>query len=219
LLRECPDFEVIGEATDGQEALKLCSRLKPDLVLMDVIMPRMGGIEAARAIKRELPKTIVLMMTASVEPSHLAEAIKAGAAGYILKSACPQEIHSAVHRALEGESPLNDEVAMRLLVEVMEGETPGVREESPSVAPSAPKRPSEDASSCLLESLTTREKEVLGLVVRGQTNQQIARSLLISASTAKHHIRQIISKLRVSDRTQAAVVAVRSGVLTQEGEE
>jgi DNA-binding NarL/FixJ family response regulator len=219
LLRECPDFEVIGEATDGQEALKLCSRLKPDLVLMDVIMPRMGGIEAVRAIKRELPRTIVLMMTASVEPSHLAEAIKAGAAGYILKSACPEEIESAVRKALAGESPLNQEVAMRLLWEVMDGETPRAEGESLAAVPSAPTKHSEDAPSCLLESLTAREKEVLGLVVRGQTNQQIARSLLISASTAKHHVRQIISKLRVSDRTQAAVVAVRAGVLSQPGEE
>ena len=105
LLRECPDFKVVGEAADGQEALKLCSHLKPDLVFMDVIMPRMGGIEAVRAIKRELPHTIVLMMTASVEPSHLAEAIKAGAAGYILKTACTQEIIGAVRAVLVGESP------------------------------------------------------------------------------------------------------------------
>jgi len=219
LLRECPDFEVVGEAADGHEALKLCSRLNPDLVLMDVIMPGMGGIEAVRAIKQELPRTIVLMMTASVDPSHLAEAIKAGAAGYILKSACPEEIIGAVRAVLAGESPLNQEVAMRLLVEVMEGETPRAGGESLAAAPSASKTPSGDAPSCLLESLTAREKEVLGLVVRGQTNQQISRNLLISASTAKHHVQHIISKLRVSDRTQAAVVAVRAGVLTQEGEE
>jgi DNA-binding NarL/FixJ family response regulator len=147
-LKECPDFEVIGEAADGQEALELCSRLKPDLVLMDVIMPRMSGIEAVRAIKRELPHTIVLMMTASVDPNHLAEAIKVGAAGYILKSACPEEIQSAVRRALAGETPLNQEVAMRLLVEVMDRETSGTREERPAAASSAPKRPSEDAPSC-----------------------------------------------------------------------
>jgi NarL family two-component system response regulator LiaR len=213
-LSQCPDLEVVGEATDGREALELCRRLEPDLILIDVIMPKMDGLQAARAIKQVLPRTIVLVMTASEEPSDLAEAIKAGAAGYVLKTAGLQEMVGAVRAALAGDSPLNQEVAMRLLTEVVKEETSRTEGErrNPAVEPTAPVGHPEETLTSLLEPLTAREKEVLGLITCGLTNQQIARSLLISASTVKHHVRQVISKLGVSDRTQAAVVAVKAGI-------
>ena len=215
LLRGCPDFEMVGEAADGQEALKLCSRLKPDLVLMDVIMPGMSGIEAVRVIKRELPRTIVLIMTASVEPSHLAEAIKAGAAGYILKSACPEEIIGAVRAVLVGDSPLNQEVAMRLILDLMDEQSKEERPPSDVVAPEDSPALGEEhlqGEETLPSSLTGREVEILGLLMRGHTNHKIAHELLLSTSTVKKHVSIIISKLGVSDRTQAAVRAIELGL-------
>jgi DNA-binding NarL/FixJ family response regulator len=214
-------WEVVAEASDGQEALDLSRSFRPDLVLMDLRMPRMDGLEATRVIKGELPRTIVLMMSASEEPAHLAEAIKAGAAGYVLKSAPPQRITDAIRRALDGESPLNQEIAMRLLVELIDEETPGATKEESLTATDLSRRagPSEGGPSWVLEALTAREKEVLRLIVRGQTNQQIARSLLISPSTVSKHVHQIFARLGVSDRTQAAVLAIRAGLFPEEVEE
>jgi DNA-binding NarL/FixJ family response regulator len=210
-------LEVVAEATDGQQALELCRRLRPDLVLMDVIMPRMDGLEATRAIKGELPRTIVLMMSASEEPTHMTEAIKAGATGYVLKSASPQQITDAIRRALDGEFPFDQEVAVRLLLDLMDQERK--EEQRPSsdlVTPGSPplsgKRPQEEA---LPPSLTGREVEVLGLMVRGHTNQEIAQKLFVSVSTVKKHVHHIIEKLAVSDRTQAIVRAIEEGLLSE----
>jgi DNA-binding NarL/FixJ family response regulator len=209
-------MEVVAEATDGHQALELALSLKPDLVLMDVWMPRMGGLEATRAIKRELPQTVVLMMTASEEPNHLAEAIKAGAAGYVLKSAPHQQITDAIRAALDGETILlNQEVAKRLILDLMDEQS---REEQPPsdvVIPEGPPALSGERSQgegTLPSALTGREVEVLKLLARGHSNQQIARNLLISTSTVKKHVRRIISKLGVSDRTQAAVRAIELGL-------
>jgi DNA-binding NarL/FixJ family response regulator len=198
------DLEVVGEASDGQEAVELCRRLRPELVLMDVWMPEMDGLEATRAIKGELPRTIVMMLTALEDPNHLSEALKAGAAGYVLKSAPITEIIDSVRKVLAGESPLNQEVATRLLMRLVEERS---REEIVQEEESLP------------ESLAPRETEVLRLTARGCTNQQIARNLLISVSTVKKHVHSVISKLGVSDRTQAAVRAVELGVLVERGRE
>lgn len=204
-----PDLEVVGEVSDGLESLEMCRRLRPDLVLMDVNMPKMDGIETTCAIKREFPGTVVLMMTASEEPSHLGQAIKAGASGYVLKTSPPQRIIGAVRRALNSETPLDQEVAMRLLLRLTDEEQmkhpSDIASENPTVGPELPGAP-------LPSSLTSREAEVLQLVARGQTNQQIAEKLLISSSTVKKHLRSIIAKLGVSDRTQAAVRAVELGL-------
>jgi len=196
-----PDLEVVGEAADGQEAVELCRRLRPQLMLMDWRMPRMDGLEAARQIKVELPRTIVLVLTAFEEPSHLSDALKAGAAGYVLKSAPIAGIIDAVRKALAGESPLDGEVAARLLLRLVE-EMP--KDEAP-----------EREEALVLRALSPRETEVLRLVARGFTNQQISRSLFISVSTVKKHVRNVISKLGVSDRTQAAVRAVELGMLAE----
>jgi DNA-binding NarL/FixJ family response regulator len=196
---EQPDLEAVGEATDGLEAVELCRRFQPELVLMDVLMPKMDGLEATRRIKREFPRTSVLVLTAVDDPIYLSEALKAGAAGYVQKGATTQETIGAVRKVLEGESSLDQQLATQLLKRLMENPKP-----EPNGVPN---------KESLSGLLSTRESEVLGLVARGYTNQQIARNLLISLSTVKKHVRNAICKLGVSDRTQAAVRAVELGVL------
>ena len=236
-------IEVIAEANDGQQALDVCRELMPDLVLMDVRMPVMDGLEATRKIKQEMPKTSVMMVTMHENPDYLFEAVKAGAAGYVLKDASGERLLSAVRRTLEGESPLNQELAMRLLRRLAResrGESSseegsgGTSRESPEDAlekadgegdeplttlPVATRSGAHQAGSggsaqsrgaAQIESLTPREVEVLKLLSQGQTNPQIAQNLLFSVSTVKAQVRSILSKLGVSDRTQAAVRAIES---------
>ena len=207
MLEDEPDLEVIGAATNGREALELCRKLCPELVLMDVRMPVMDGLEATRRIKRECPETSVLMVTTYESSDYLFEAIKAGAAGYVLKNASKPQLSNAIRRTLEGESPLNQELAMQMLRRF------AVDEESLTKRPSKPEEPS---GSRLDELLTDRELEVLPLLASGLTNQEIGQRLTISPGTVKHHVRHIVSKLGVSDRTQAAVRAVELGLLTRE---
>jgi DNA-binding NarL/FixJ family response regulator len=206
LLADEPDIEVVGEAANGREALALCSRLRPDLVMMDVRMPEMDGLEATRAIKQELPKIIVLILTMHENPDYLLEALRAGAAGYVLKDALQHEAATAVRQALGGESPLDPELAARLLrrlaIEVggREGASRGPkvrRSEWPYYT----------------EPLSPREREVLGLMKLGLTNPQIGQELVITPGTAKNHVEHIIRKLGVSDRTQAVVRALELGIL------
>jgi two-component system, NarL family, response regulator LiaR len=210
------DIRVIAEANDGKEALSVCRELLPDLILMDVRMPVMDGLEATRRIKEEMPHVGVVMVTMHENPDYLFEAIKAGAAGYVLKDASGERLLGAVRRTLEGESPLDEELAMRLLVRLAREEREGnatKRDADASIA-SAPAS-SEPATNHTgrqpenqLENLTPKEVEVLKLLSQGQTNPQIARNLLFSVSTVKAHVRSILNKLGVSDRTQAAVRAI-----------
>jgi DNA-binding NarL/FixJ family response regulator len=255
-------IEVIAEANDGQQALDICRELKPDLILMDVRMPVMDGLEATKRIKAEMPKTSVMMVTMHENPDYLFEAVKAGAAGYVLKDASGERLLSAVRRTLEGESPLNQELAMQLLVRLSresggssgEGTGRGSGEGSGRTSPGAsgttteegPREEGEPLASHpeatgpetsqpeathpgahqagsggsgqyrgteQMESLTPREVEVLRLLSQGQTNPQIAQNLLVSRGTVKIHVQHIISKLGVSDRTQAAVRAIEAGLL------
>jgi DNA-binding NarL/FixJ family response regulator len=199
MLREWPDLVVVGEADDGLEAAELCRRLVPELVLMDLQMPRMDGFEATREIKRELPSTIVLVLTAFEEPDYLMEALKAGASGYVLKHMSPPQIVGAIRRVLDGECPLNQEVAMELLTRLIEE-----KHEKKSIAP----------TPSLSIPLSPREVEILELLVRGQRNQQIAGDLSISLSTVKNHVHRIITKLGVSDRVQAAIVAIEHDLVS-----
>lgn len=214
LLNGCSGFDVVGEAVDGLDALKLCHRLQPELVLMDIGMPRMDGLEATRAIKKEFPHTIVLVLTASVELGSLSEALKAGAAGYILKDAPANQIIESIRRVLRGESPLNQELAMQLLLQQVDE---GLKEEGrgSTFAPS-PHSPYEKRSEALSDLLTARELEVLRLMVQGQTNRQITQTLCVAHSTVKGHVHRIITKLEVSDRTQAAVQAIALGIISME---
>jgi DNA-binding NarL/FixJ family response regulator len=219
-LEKHSDLEVVGEAANGRQAVELCHRLRPELVLMDLRMPEMDGIAATHAIKRELPEILVLILTALDESKGLSDSLEAGAAGYILKHASPAQITHAVRRVLAGETPLDDEVSMRLLMSLMDkGSQEGEKAREQKVGPaefSTSGRPlGERGQSYLASSLTPREVEVLRLVARGQTNQQIARNLLISVSTVKRHIRHISAKLGVSDRVQAAVRAIELGLLDE----
>jgi DNA-binding NarL/FixJ family response regulator len=201
LLADEPDLEVVGEASNGREAVELCRRLHPDCVLMDVRMPEMDGIAATREIKRDHPATSVLILTMHDNPDYLLEALDAGAAGYVLKDSPADRLIDAVRRTLHGDSPLNQELAARLLRRLAEER---------KYKPGTPRRLPEP----LREPLTPREVEVLRLVTAGRTNQQIAQELLISKGTAKVHVERILRKLNVSDRTQAAVCAIKLDLLT-----
>jgi DNA-binding NarL/FixJ family response regulator len=212
LLEESPEMEVVAEAADGQEALELCRRFRPELVLMDVIMPTMDGIAATRAIKAELPRTIVLVMTASESMEHLAEALRAGVGGYILKSASPQQTTDAVRRVLEGEFSINQQVAMRLLVHLTNERR--AEQEPVGQVPEVLSKEGRTTPSALDRELSPREVEVLRLIAHGYTNQQIAKELLLSNSTVKNHVQRILSKLGASGRTQAAIMAIEIGLLS-----
>jgi DNA-binding NarL/FixJ family response regulator len=202
------DLEVVGEARDGREAVELCRRLDPDLVLMDVRMPKMDGLEATRAIKAEQPSVSVLVVTTYDNPDYLLEAIKAGAAGYVLKDAPNRQLTNAIRRSLEGESPLNQELASQVIRRLAgEAAQPAQQQEPPpsSAGDGAAAHP-------LPKGLTPREAEVLKLVALGKTNQEVAEGLFISKATAKVHVRRVIAKLGVSDRTQAVVRAMELGL-------
>ena len=199
MLMDESDIEVVGEASNGRQALLLCSRLRPDLVLMDVRMPEMDGLAATKEVKQRYPRVSVMMLTMHENPDYLLEALKAGAAGYVLKDAPQEKIIEAVRRVGNGESPMDPELAARLLLRLAkEGE--GVTRRSSKAA-------------SLADPLTPREMEVLGLMKLGRSNREIAADLVISLGTAKNHVEHIMTKLDVSDRTQAVVKALELGIL------
>ena len=201
MLSDEDDIEIVGEAANGREALLLCARLRPDLILMDVRMPEMDGLAATKEVKQRYPETSVMMLTMHENPDYLFEALKAGAAGYVLKDAHQEEIIEAVRQVRNGESPMDPELAARLLRRLAsEGEMRKAARTPHTVA-------------YAVESLTPRELEVLGLMKLGRTNREIAADLVISLGTAKNHVEHIISKLGVSDRTQAVVRALELGIL------
>ena len=205
VLASQPDIEVVGEAPNGREAIERARRLRPDLVLMDVTMPVMDGIEATRRLKAEMPGVCVLMFTSHEEPEYLLEAIEAGAAGYVLKGAPVSRLIGAIRRALGGDSPLDQELAARLIRGLSEKAGDARRE-----------APAGGGNQTLAEPLTRREVEVLGLMAQGLTNPEIARELVIARPTAKTHVERVIRKLGVSDRTQAVVRAIDLGLVGTE---
>lgn len=200
------DLELIGEASTGREAVELCRRLDPALVLMDVRMPGMNGLEATRTIKAEQPEVSVLIISIYRNTDYLLEAIEAGAAGYVLKDVPNQQLTNAMRRVLDGEFPLNQELALQLIQRLAN------KTSHPVEPPPAPKG-GDTASTPPSNKLTSRELEVLGLLAKGMTNQDIAEDLLISRATAKVHVQHIIAKLEVSDRTQAIVRAFELGLI------
>lgn len=199
LLTGVPNLEILGEAVNGREALELCRRLGPDLVLMDVRMPEMDGIAAIRAVKRLYPRTSVLILTIHEKQEYMLEALKAGAAGYILKDAPREELLDSIGRALGGEASLSHRLStqllMRLAGEVQELPGGGTVNQETS------------------HSLTRRELKFLRLLAHGYSNQKIAQSLVVSVGTVKNHVQHIIAKLGVSDRTQAVIWAFETRIV------
>ena len=183
-------LEVVGEAANGREALEVCRRMRPDLVLMDVRMPDMNGLAVTRAIKHESPATSVILFTMHESADYLVEALKAGAASYLLKGASRVEIVATVRQVLAGDSVLRPDLVLQLLRQ-MSGGTVETLEST---------------------QLTRREHDVLRLIVLGQTNREIADTLNLTVSTVKTHVEHVIGKLEVSDRTQAAVRAIELGL-------
>ena len=204
MLVDEPGLEVVGEAANGLQAITLCARLRPDLVMMDVRMPEMDGLTATRGIKKSYPRTSVLMMTMHENPDYMFEALKAGAAGYVLKDATQDDVVDAVRQVLSGGSVLEPELSARLLRRLV-AESANGKEHTPKAPRASERMP--------VAPLTPRELEVLGLVKLGLTNRQIAAKLVISVGTVKNHVEHIIQKLGTSDRTQAVVRALELGIL------
>jgi len=218
MLSEASDFSVVGEAADGREALELCRRLHPTLVLMDVRMPLMDGLAATRAIKAEFPLTIVLILTCFEDSHYLEEAINAGAGGYILKDYTQEQIINSIVGVLHEEPQLNEALAMQLLKTLLANQQEYLSQRRADLDLS--ERPIEDieepVEQHLPKKLTPRELEILLLLSVGKTNRQIMQELSISLSTVKTHLEHVMSKLEVSDRMQAALLALKLGLFKED---
>jgi DNA-binding NarL/FixJ family response regulator len=197
LLDARPDIQIVGEASDGLEAINKSRELLPDIILMDVGMPVLNGLEATKQIKKEMPHVLIVMLTASDEDQNLFTAIKNGAQGYLLKDLEPYQLYDLLENISKGEAPLSGAIASKILKEFTQ----------PRVL--------EDARETIGE-LTSREIDVLNLIAEGKTNREIADKLVISENTVKIHLRNILDKLHLQNRIQAAVYAVRQGLIDKE---
>lgn len=186
------EIEVIGEADSGEQAVEMCAEFAPDVVLLDLILPRINGVEATRQIKQVSPRSNVVILTSYHEDEYIVPAIKAGALSYLLKDVSPQELVEAVRKASCGEAVLHPQIAQKIIK--------GLRETDAN-------QPN------LLDELSKREREVLQLLAEGISNAEIATRLFISEKTVKSHVSNILSKLHLADRTQAAVFAWRNKVV------
>jgi len=194
LLAGHPQFQVVGQACNGQEAVELCEQLLPDIVILDIRMPVLNGLGAARLLQERLPAVKVVIFTMDDSPDHLEAAMSAGAVGYLLKDASRDDVIDALKRVAVGEEALNSAVSARLLRRMTERSASGT---PPS------------------EHLTPRERQVLNLVANGMSNRLIGEALGITTGTAKAHVERVIGKLGVTDRTQAAVRGIALGLVVQ----
>jgi DNA-binding NarL/FixJ family response regulator len=202
ILKYAPEIEVVGQAGDGQEAINMVRDLKPDVVLMDLKMPRLGGIPATRQICLEFTDVPIIILTTYDTDDLVFEGIKAGAKGYLLKDVTAETLVEAIHGVMRGESQLDPSVARKVLGEFqrLAAQVPG----RPAKAP---------ADNLPLEPLTPREEEVLHLLVEGLPNKEIGARLHLSEGTVKNHVSAIIAKLQANDRTHAVVTALRRGLV------
>lgn len=200
------DFKVIGEAEDGEQAIRAVDEFSPDVILMDVGMPIMDGIEASKKIKDKHPEKAIIMLTSHDNERDIFASLSAGAGGYCLKDVEPERLYSAIRSVYAGDIWLDATIAGKVLKQYHSG-TPAQAAAEPSKARLNKKEPN------LPEQLSPRELEVLYLLVDGLSNQEIADRLIISLATAKTHVRNILNKLAVDDRTQAAVLAMRRGLV------
>jgi NarL family two-component system response regulator LiaR len=186
------DIEIAGEAADGEEAVAQAASLKPDVVLMDLVMPQLDGMEAIRGVRAADPDAKVIVLTNYADDEKIFSAIRAGAIGYLMKDVSSQDLAKAIGMGRDGESPLHPDVARRLMDHVSHPEPPG---------------------AAALSRLTAREVEVLRLIARGLANKETARELVLSEKTVKTHVSNLLQKSDLGDRTQAALFAVRNGVV------
>jgi NarL family two-component system response regulator LiaR len=189
-----PDLEIVGEASSGEQGVELVKNTLPDVVLMDLLMPGIDGVEATRQVKAASPHTQVIVLTSYAEDERIFPAIKAGALSYLLKDVGPDALVTAIRAARRGEATLHPTVAARLMSELTGGR------HSP------------------LDTLTEREKDVLTCIARGMSNAEIAEHLIIGERTVKTHVSNILSKLHLQDRTQAAIMALRERLVPLDGE-
>lgn len=194
LLETQPDITIVGEASSGEDGVRLCADQAPDVVLMDLVMPGMNGVEATRRIKQQSPRTQVIVLTSYHEDEHILPAIRAGALSYLLKDVSPAELLDAVRKAARGETTIHPRVAAKMM-QALHG--------------------SSEKEESSFADLSRREIEVLRLIAEGMPNAAIAEALFISEKTVKSHVGNILSKLHLADRTQAAVYAWRSGLVDQ----
>jgi NarL family two-component system response regulator LiaR len=198
LLATEPQLQLVGEAADGVEAVAQVRAQRPDVALLDLVMPRMGGVEAIEAIHRDVPDTRVLVFSNYADDDNVFSAIRAGAAGYVLKDASPDELLSAIRQVAQGAAALHPSVARKVLEELS-------------------RTPAELEPALTDEALTEREVEVLRLVARGYSNQEIADQLWVTERTIRAHVSAILHKLQLANRTQAALYALREGLADLEG--
>jgi len=189
------DLELVGEANNGKEALVKVGETTPDVILMDLYMPEMDGVEATAYIKKEYPNVKVIVLTSFSDQAHVLPALRAGASGYILKDVEPDQLVEAIRSAYKGNIQLHPDIANALLSQTL------------------PVEEKEEEHSIQVDVLTARENEVLQLLAKGMSNKEIASVLVITEKTVKAHVSSILSKLNLSDRTQAALYAVKNGIL------
>ena len=199
LLDRYPDIEVIGEAQDGEQGVTLVKELKPDVVIMDVRMPRMSGIEATRRIKAEFPEVAVLALTAHDDDEYVFALLESGANGYLLKTAEIEELVKAIRAVHAGQPALDPLITQKVVAQFMNGKS----------LPDVMAQVGDE-----MDGLTSRELEVLRMVAKGLTNKEVAQQLFISDRTVQAHLSSIFSKLQVSSRTEAVMHAVRKGWIT-----
>jgi NarL family two-component system response regulator LiaR len=192
------DMQVLGEGSNGLEAVDLSARLNPDVILLDLLMPEMDGVEATRKILEKSPQSRVLILTSFGEDDKIFPAIRAGAQGYLLKDIQPQDLVQAIRETYQGKAQLHPDVARRLM-QAVSGETPA-KSTKPTTLPIE------------LQELTEREREVLDLIARGLTNREIAEKMVISEKTVKTHVSNLLDKLDLADRTRAAIWALKHGL-------